>query len=571
MDSVVFEISSSDYKRENIFLSKNWLSTIDLNNGIYSTNQCIIDTSALSNSNTYINHREGVIIVPLLYTLSCTTNSAAFAPNTTASSCDYCLGMKSFFMNIVHSLSGELQSGTVLQTSPFASIYQAFTLITSLSYNDVSIFPSLGFWPDTSLALQYFPTTATPSGVGVCNNQNLPAAGGVVSGAWNSYESFNQGLYKRQQFMNYNADGLTGVGGAAWSTLMSKSNLNTIYKSNIIQKANGTGAGNGFGVWQSQVIGQIRLRDLADLFERLPMAKNLFMKLTLNLNQTSVQFSTNAATPPAITVDSVTSPLGGMNTIMVASTLVSNGSNGALPVSLSYIASVAVGADCLNQTQKIGTQLISGFMRNVTLITPSYRMNPVYEKLYLENPIRQISYSDLYSYQVYNIGSGTNFNTILSNGIAGLTKIVVMPVHSPSAANGNISPLLSPFDPCGGGPTSPLVFLNNFQVTVSGENKIYNQQIATYQNYWQNLYGMGSLNGSQVDGNSANGLLSQIDFETEYCYFVVDLSRGPVLDNQVAKSVSISGANLSALSVDLYCFLVYDTSVTINLFTGLRV
>lgn len=572
MDSVVFEISSSDYKRENIFLNKNWLSTIDLNNGVYSTNQIILDTSALSNSNRYIGYREGVILLPLLFTLSCTTNSAAFAPNTTATSCDYCLGMKNFFFSVIHSLSLDLQGGTIVQTTPFSQMYQAFVLLTSLSYNDVAVLgPSIGFWPDTSLALGYFPTTSTPSGVGVCNNQNFPQAGGVVSGAWNSYETFNQGFYKRQQFMNLNADGLTNVGGSAWSALMSKTNLNTIYKSNVIQKANGTGAGNGFGVWQSQVIGAIRLRDLHDFFDRIPMAKNLFMKLTLNLNQTSVQFSTNAATPPAVTVDSVTSPLGGVNTIMIASTLASNGSNGALPASLSYIASVAVGADCLNQTQKTGTQLVSGFMRNVTLITPSYQFNPVYEKLYLETPIREINYTDLYSYQVYGVGSGSNFNSILTNGIAGLRAICVMPIHSAAAVNGNISPLLSPFDPAGGGPTSPLVFLNNFQVTVSGSNINYNQQISTYQNMWQNLNGALCINSNQIDGNSGNGLLSQIDFETEYCYFYCDLSRGLPMDNQVAKSVSISGTNLSALSVDLYCFLVYDSRVTINLYTGLRV
>jgi hypothetical protein len=572
MDSVVFEISSSDYKRENIFLNKNWLSTIDLNNGIYSTNQVIIDSSALSNSNRYINYREGVLIVPLLYTLSCTTNTATFAPNTTGTSCDYCVGMKSFFFSVVHSLSLELQGGTIVQTTPFSSMYQAFVLVTSLSWNDVSVLgPSIGFFPDTSLALGYFPTTATASGVGVCNNQNFPQAGGVVSGAWNSYETFNQGLYKRQQFMNLNADGLTNVGGSAWSALMSKVNLNTIYKSNIIQKANGTGAGNGFGVWQSQVIGAIRLRDLHDFFERIPMAKNLFMKLTLNLNQTSVQLSTDAAAPPAVTVSSVTSPLGGISPIMIASTLASNGSNAALPASLSYIASIAVGADCLNQTQRTGTQLVSGFMRNVTLITPSYQFNPVYEKMYLETPIREVVYNDLYSYQVYGVGTGTNFNSILTNGISGLKSIVVMPVHSPAAINGNISPLLSPSDPCGGGPTSPLVFLNNFQVSVSGQNAIYNTQISTYQNFWNNLNGANCINANQIDGNSGNGLLSQIDFETEYCYFYVDLSRGLPIENQVAKSVTISGTNLSALSVDLYCFLVYESKVVLNLFTGLRV
>jgi hypothetical protein len=70
---------------------------------------------------------------------------------------------------------------------------------------------------------------------------------------------------------------------------------------------------------------------------------------------------------------------------------------------------------------------------------------------------------------------------------------------------------------------------------------------------------------------SGNGLLSQIDFETEYCYFYCDISRGLPIENSVAKSVSISGTNLSALNVDLYCFLVYETSISVNLFSGLRV
>ena len=571
MDSIVYEISSNDYKRENIFLNKNWLSTIDLQNGVYSTNQMVIDSSALSNSNRFINYREGVLILPLLLTLSCTTNAAGFAPATTATSLDWTLGLKNWFGTIIHSLSLEMSGTSIVQTTPYQSMYQNFALLTSLSWGDVAVLgQSLGFWPDTSLALAYVPTTAAVHGIGVCNNQNLPAAGGAVSGSFNTYETFNQGLYKRQQFINMDSNALTNLTtGAAWDTLMTQANMILMYKSQIINKANGTGAGSGFGVIQHAVIASIRLRDLHDFFEKIPMMKGAFFKLTLNLNQTSVGFSTSAA--KALSINYVTSPQGGINPIMISSADASNGGV-SLPNSLSFIASIAVGADCLNTTQKTGTQLASGFMRNATLIVPSYQFNPAYESSYLSSPIRQINYDDLYSYQVLNVpGSGGNFNQLLTNGISGLKSILVVPVHSAVPTNGDISPLLSPFDPCGGGPSSPLVFLNNFQVTVSGANQIYGTQISSYQNFWNNLNGCRCINANQIDGMSGNGLLSQLDFETEYCYFYVDISRNLPIENQVAKSVSISGTNISAVKVDLYCFLVYETSVSVNLFTGLRV
>lgn len=571
MDSIIYEISSSDYKRENIFLRKNWLSTIDLNNGTYSTNQLVIDSSALSNSSLYLNYSESVVILPLLLTLSCTTNSAAFAPNTTASSLDWTLGLKSWFGTIVHSQSLEMSGSTLVQTTGYQSMYQNFCLLTTLSYGDVAVLgQSIGFWPDTSLALAYVPTTASVHGIGVCNNQNLPAAGGAVSGSWNTYETFNQGLYKRQQFINFNADGLTNLAtGAPWNTLVTKANLILMYKSNIINKANGLGVGQGFGVIQHAVVASIRLRDLHDFWEKIPMMKGAFFKLTLNLNQTSVSFSTSAA--KAMTIDSINSPQGGISPLMIASADTSNGAVG-LPASLSFIASIAVGADCLNTQQKTGSQLMSGFMRNAQLIVPAYQFNPNYESSYLSNPIRQINYDDIYSYQVLNIaGNGGGFNQLLTNGISGLKSILIVPVHTAAPVNGGISPLLSPFDPCGGGPTSPLVFINNLQCTVSGMNQIYNTQISTYQNFWNNLNGCRCVNANQIDGMSGNGLLSQIDFETEYCYFYVDISRGLPIENQVAKSVSISGNNLSSLNVDLYCFLVYDTSISVNLFSGLRV
>ena len=146
MDSINYEISSSDYKRENIFLSKNWISTIDLNNANYATNQLIIDSSALSNSSKMLNYREGLVVLPMILTLTCTTNAAGFAPATTATSLDYCLGLKSFFGSIVHSQSLELNGSSIIQTTPFNSMYQNLCLLTELSWGDISVLGPIRVW-----------------------------------------------------------------------------------------------------------------------------------------------------------------------------------------------------------------------------------------------------------------------------------------------------------------------------------------------------------------------------------------------------------------------------------------
>ena len=38
----------------NIFIKKDWISILDNQNGVYSGNQCVIDTLQLSNSNKFL-------------------------------------------------------------------------------------------------------------------------------------------------------------------------------------------------------------------------------------------------------------------------------------------------------------------------------------------------------------------------------------------------------------------------------------------------------------------------------------------------------------------------------------
>jgi hypothetical protein len=203
------------------------------------------------------------------------------------------------------------------------------------------------------------------------------------------------------------------------------------------------------------------------------------------------------------------------------------------------------------------------------LNVPSYVFNPIYEQAYLSSSVKTIVYNDLYQYQVSNISSTANFNNLITNGIAGIQTVLVLPFFTANS-NQTIPPIQSPFGTEGGGPTSPLCLLGNFNVVISGQNSIYNTERYTYEQFTQQLYGLNAVNGGLTDGVNS-GLINQLDFELLYNYYAVNVSRMLPIEEAVPKSVNIVGQNLSAKAIDLYVFVNYKTSVSIDILTGSRV
>jgi len=241
-------------------------------------------------------------------------------------------------------------------------------------------------------------------------------------------------------------------------------------------------------------------------------------------------------------------------------------------VATDFVASICVGAVALDATAKAAGST-SGFLVNMSLVSPCYTFNPQYEQAYLANIVRKVDYTDIYQYQVLSVPSnsaGGSFNNLITNGIAGIKSVLVIPYHSPVASvNNSISPLQSAFDPAGS-TTSPLTFLSNFNVVISGQNSLYNSQRYTYEEFMNQLIGCNGVNGSQVDGLSS-GLISQYDFESCYNFYYVNVERCLPIERGVSKSVNIIGQNMSAFAVDLYVFVEYSVSLQINLLTGQRV
>lgn len=561
-DSLVYDMASASEGSASIFVKKDWLNILDNQNGNYRGNQSVIDTSQLANSNKYMSYKEGYLSVPMVLTL---TGTALVAPNTAATSMDYAVGLKNWFGSIVHSFTLDLGGTTIIQQTPFCGLWNSFKLMTSLSWNDIATTgASLGFYPDNPLSVS-FNAAAGSEGIGTCNTQNALGFP-VVTGAHNSFDIANEGFLRRQQYINYDAVGLTAPasGGAtpeAYSSLLTAAACASLYKSHVYTRTNAA-----TGVYQVAIMAIIELKHLHSFFQNVPLLKGVFMRMTLNLNQPEVAGATDAN--KLLSITSTNSPLGGVVPIMIASTRASNGS-AAMVAGSAFIVSLAVGNTCLSAAQVTAGAAVSPFTPSINLYVPAYTFNPVYEQAYLSSPVKRIVYTDIYQYQVLNVAAGAVFNNLITNGIAGIKSVLVLPFFT-SAANAGVAPIQSIFDPAGSGPTSPLVLLNNFNVVVSGQNMIYNTQRYSYEEWMNQLSGCCAVNAGLTDGLTS-GLISQLGFEMEYCYHWVNCSRMLPVEEPVPKSVSIVGQNQSAKAIDLFVFCEYGVEVAIDVLTGARV
>ena len=574
-DKLVFDLAQEIEGSPNIFVKKDWLNILDNQNGNYGANQSVVDTSQLSNSNKYLSYREAYLSVPLLITL--TSTAGTFAPDSAGTSCDYAIGLKNWFGSIIHSYTLDYNGTTIIQQTPFINMWNAFKLMTSLSYSDIATTgATIGFYPDDPLSWSYNGANST-SGIGVCNNSNFSgdnALGVIVSGAFNSYKSNNgnMGLLQRQTYINYDPDADSGSG--TFSGQLTAQNASNLWKSYISNKEDAVaGPPVVQGAFQVSVRATIYLKHIHSFFQMVPLLKGVYMKMTLNLNNSSTTF-TSAGAGGNLTLTGSSVPVGGVQPLMIASALADNGGATCF-VAGDYIASLSVGSVCLNSTQKAVPAVQGGQVgNNIFLYVTAYTFNPPFEQAYLSSPIKTISYTDVYQYQVLNITSGGNFNSLLTNGLANIKSVLILPFYSsivPGGAGVQALPVYqSPFDPAGTGATSPLCHLTNFNVVVSGQNAIYNTQRYSYEQFNNQLYGVNAVNGGMTDGLTS-GLISQLGFEMEYCYYYVDVSRMLPVEESVPKSVQIVGQNVSSLPINMWCFVEYGMNVSLDILTGARV
>jgi hypothetical protein len=589
-DKLIFDLSNEIEGNPEIFTRKDWINILDNQNQNYNNNQSVIDTSQLSNSNKYMSYREAYLSVPLVLTLK----SPAVVGGIDATTSDYVLGLKSWFGNIIHSFTCDMNGTTIIQQTPYINMINGFRLLTSLSYQDIiTNGAQLGFYPDDPTSWN-FANAPSPFGQGTCNNTQVGVnAGGVatpcVEGSpypvttTNTFNSGNGnfGYVKRSTYFNYNPAAAMDT-GVAYNTLLSSQACVNIYKSYISTRTNSTVLASGY--IQYSIMAQVYLKHVHDFWNELPLVKGTFFKMTMNLNNSSCNFTkATGGAGVALTLNSVQNSVGGVLPFMVSAASI--GSGGAtLNTSAAdqiYDANLSVGAVCLGSAFTGAGVPVGTLSKSIYLYIPSYTFNPVFESAYLSSPVKSVKYTDYYQYQVINIASGQVFNNLLTNGIAGVKAITILPFFSPQAGGGvnpnpntglptGIPVWQSPYDSAGCGTTSPLVALNNFNVVVSGQNAIYNTARYTWDLFLNQVQGAHSVNADLTDGLTSS-FINQQAWDMNYCYYHVDISRMLPIEQSVPKSINLIGQNQSGKAIDLYCFISYEVSVEIDILTGARV
>jgi hypothetical protein len=234
----------------------------------------------------------------------------------------------------------------------------------------------------------------------------------------------------------------------------------------------------------------------------------------------------------------------------------------------SVIISLAVGRTAPSTQTSIAGVAPSSFNQSITLYVPAYTFNPTYEDAYLSSPVKTIVYTDIYQYQ-FNTEALGSFNQLITNGIANIKSVLVIPYYQASA-NGGYLPYQSPFDDAGAGTTSPLALLTNFNVVVAGANMIYNTQKYSYEQFLHQLRGCGSVNADLTDGLTS-GLINKLGFESKQTFYYVDCSRMLPVEEAVPKSVSIIGNSSCSLPLTFFVFVEYGVQVSVDVLTGARV
>jgi hypothetical protein len=334
-----------------------------------------------------------------------------------------------------------------------------------------------------------------------------------------------------------------------------------------------TGSTQGSVVWMAYL--KLRLKDLGDFFQQIPLVKGGTFRIRLTTNQCITNFTIAKATYagtagvpttyPTLTVNSTTVTAGLTCPLQIASAGLGQGCS-ALPAD-TYNLSVSIYRN--NNSTQTTVQNVSNPLSSIRLYVPVYTFNPIVESNYITmNSQRKILYNDIFQYQFTGIGAGSSFNFLVSNGIPNIQTVVVVPFISQASSNGTngtIGTLLSPC--CNSGASPDPLQITNFQIQISGQNLFMENEYYDFQQFMEELRSVNQLNGSITTGLTS-GLINEFQFSRGMRYYVGNASRILPSEKGVTRAVNITGLNSSLLAMDIYVFVVFQKSITINCATG---
>jgi hypothetical protein len=280
-DLYIYDDVSMHEQIEKPFTAKEMQVIYDSNNGDYN-NQILFSTGQLANTGKYVDYQNAYIEVPVTMVLSASTAIAGANP--------FMMGLKDGSIQLIDSIILQYNGTNMVQQSIFTNVIQHFKILSSWTQDDLTKWgDSTLTYPDTTTGFRYTNNTAgsgtaSPYGDGTSNNVVNPVTPAAITGAgtastWQTggLQGSNSRFLQRMQATAYKPAETVGQTQATGPlTPISATNVPQIAKKSF------TNPSGNLYVWQ--LLLTIRLKDMSDFFNKLPIMKASRIDLTINFN-----------------------------------------------------------------------------------------------------------------------------------------------------------------------------------------------------------------------------------------------------------------------------------------------
>jgi len=554
-DKYVLEKSSVDQQVSNTpFENKAFNYINDLNGGIYQNNSLSLvqfDMGSLYNSKYFLNPQDFFIAIPItmVYLLNNTgTPVAPSAAGTGAASS--LLSLKAGYWQLIDKCELELDGKIIEQMNPFSNVNATVRMYSKMSIGDQIQYGSELGLPqiDSANSMKYTATTGLQNNFVFGNSLQSNAVGSLNSATGNDR------LTKSVQRINWNV-----ANGSAnnFDLLQSQQQVDTEGKASFrILNTN-------YGVYYDVAI--IRLRDIMDSFDNLPLSRKMQGALRIYVNtgactvsQASAinsgpittafnQSSTTFSTTCPFTINQSSNTVGaavftqvsaGLFISKAPTTALANGVN----LGLSGAAHPTFGSCRLYYSQ--------------------VELKPQKSLEYVSaNRSKKVTYNSYLTTTINNIASASNFSQIVQSGITNIKGVFIIPLISSSVSGYN--QYVSPVDTCPG-TFSPLS-LTQINVQLGGVNVLNIPLYYLFENYVEQI---ASYENIITDFSLPVGLITEDYWQNNRVYYI-DCSRCSIADQNTPRNLVVQFTNNSLVAIDCLIFTIRGDEFTVDVETGL--
>jgi len=548
----------------------------DINSGVYVNNGLSLvqwDLSSIYNSQKFSDTSDLFAVIPITMVAAFSSTSGTLV-NPVGGSVNL-LSLKNNFLQLIHSGDISINGKTIQDQQPFANIVKHFQMLSEMSVNDLkTIGYSLGLsdldnWKSKIYNGSTSAFVTTKSGNGMTNNRPFtPQAtfggGDSVCCTSNQFERVvNTGIQKRLgRYLDTTAASVNGIYGNTAPNISSLSQLNNDFYPHYEVLS------SSYMVWYDYAV--IKLSTVFDCLDKIGLTQkaDIFLRMYVNTGTVNVAVSSPNSTTPGY---SLTVANNSFNTTcpFTINYLNETSANGGIPATVQFITAglyinkppaTSYNGINLNNSQASHPMPACRIYYSQITIQPD-----IAEQYLLANRAKKCIYKNFLTNQYNNIGTGGNFNQIVSSGVVHPVGILIVPFISSSLLySTNDFAWKSPFDTCPGD-AHPLS-LTNLQVTIGGTNVLQSVLNYGYENFIEQIQVAEQLTSS--DWGLTVGLFDQA-FWTYNRYYYVNIERSNITDKLQPRNINISFTNNNNLPIDVLIFTIKSDQLTIDVQTGL--